>query len=353
MNHEFPLALSFDDVLLVPQYSELNSRSDIDLTTKLSDKLTLKIPLITTNVDTITGVDMAIAIGRLGGLGVLPRFDTPQNQADRVRRVKEAGVTACASIGVKNEDVDRAEILVRAGVDVLDLDVAHGHMKQALEKISELKNKYGDSVTLMTGIVATAEAAEDHYKAGSEVVASGLGSGSICITRVQTGSGVPGFSSLIDIAPVARRYNKTFIPLAGIRNSGDIVKSLAAGASAVRGGFIFAGTDEAPGDIVEIDGKKFKSYNGSTSKREKAKHVDKYKTDKNKTYSLHIEGVESLVQHRGSLAGVVDNLLAGIRSGLSYSGASNIPELWEKSKFVRITASGVIENSAHDVLTDT
>jgi IMP dehydrogenase len=240
--------------------------------------------------------------------------------------------------------------MVKAGVDIINIDLAHGHMKSAIEATKKIKQKYGNSITLISGIVATKEAAEAHIKAGADSIASGVGSGSICTTRIQTGCGVPGFASLLDIAPIARKYNKSLIPLAGIRNSGDIVKSLAAGASAVWGGYIFSGTDEAPGDIVKVDNRKYKRYNGSTSKIEKAKHVQRYKFGKKKSYSMHVEGVESLVPYRGSVKKVADELLAGIRSGFSYCGAKNISDLWEKARFLKITSSGIKESMAHDVI---
>lgn len=222
-------------------------------------------------------------------------------------------------------------------------------MKKVVEATAKLKNKYGDKITIISGIVATAEAAEAHFEAGSDCVATGVGSGSICITRIQTGSGVPGFQTLLDIAPVARKHGKTFLPLAGLKNSGDVVKSLAAGASVGWGGYLFAGTDETPGEIVEINGNKYKKYNGSTSKREKIKQVGKLANGSSKSYIAHVEGVESLVPYRGPVADVVEELLAGIRSGLSYSGALNIPQLWEKAQFIRITNVGVREGFAHDV----
>lgn len=350
MNQKFPLALSLDDVLLVPSYSEINSRNEVDLSTTISDKVNLKIPLISANVDTITGIDMAIKMGKLGGLGVLPRFDPPDRQAEKVRQIKKSKVLAAASIGIRKEKQDRAEMLVKAGVDILNIDVAHGHMQAAIEATSNLKNKYGDRVTIISGIIATADAAEAHYKAGSDCVALGVGSGSICTTRVQTGCGVPGFTSLIEIAPVAKKYKKAFIPVAGIKNSGDIVKALATGASAVWGGYIFSGTKETPGNVITLDGKKYKRYNGSTSQREKVRQIEKYKFGKTKTYSIHIEGVESLVPYRGDLEGVVESLLAGVRSGMSYCGAKDIPSLWERAKFIRITQSGIKSGDAHDVI---
>lgn len=347
---EIQLALSFDDVLLVPQYSKISSRSDVDLSTKLSEKIKLKVPLISANMDKVTGVKMAIAMGKIGGLGVLPRFEDPNLQADKVAEIKKANVYAAASIGIKNGYLERAEKLVSAGADILNVDVAHGHMKRAIDATKSLRDKFGNNITIISGIVATGDAAEAHYKAGADCIASGVGSGSICTTRIQAGSGVPGLASLLDIAPVARKYKKTFLPLAGIKNSGDIVKSLAAGASAVWGGFIFAGVKETPGEVIEIGGRKFKEYNGSTSREEKIEQVKKYSDGKSHTYTKHIEGVEGYVPYKGSLAVMSEKLLAGVRSGLAYSGANNIESFWEKAQFIRVTGLGVRESNSHGIL---
>lgn len=246
--------------------------------------------------------------------------------------------------------MDRAEMLVKAGANILHNDVAHGHLKKNIDAISALKNRFGDKVTLMPGIAATYECAVDMYRAGADCVSSGVGSGSICTTRIQTGCGVPGFQSLLDIAKAAKEHKKNFIPEAGIRNSGDIVKALATGACAVMAGSLFAGTDEAPGDILEINGVMYKRYNGAASEEEKKEQVEKDPQGKGQFYVKHVEGIESLVHCKGPVEEVVLKLLAGIRSGLSYCGARNIPELWEKAKFIQITSAGIVENHAHDVI---
>lgn len=350
MNQDIPLALSYDDVLLVPQYSEIDSRNDIDLSSKISPNLTLRIPLITTKMDTITGVEMAIAIGKLGGLGILPRFDTIEVEADKVSKVAKSGVTTAAAIGVKKGYLERATALVNAGATVIDIDVAHGHMKKTIDVTKKLRETFGNKITIISGITSTYGCARDLYQAGADCVLVGVGAGSICITRVMTGFGVPSVTALLNTAKAAREFKKTFAPDAGIRNSGDIVKALATGASAIVGGNIFAGTDETPGEIITKNGIKYKSYNGSASKAEKVKQVKKDSSDKNENYTKQIEGVESFVKYKGSLNDVVEGILAGVRSGLSYAGAKNIPELWEKAEFIRITPNGHLENGAHDVI---
>jgi IMP dehydrogenase len=349
--HDFPLALSYDDVLLVPQYSKINSRSDVDLSTSLSPKLKLKIPLVSTKMDKVTGVEMAVAMGKLGGMGILPRFEDEEAEADKVAAVKKSGVVAAAAVGCKEGFLQRAELLVKAGASVLNIDVAHGHMAKSLAATTKLRQRFGDKVTIISGITATYECAIDLYKAGADCLLVGIGAGSICTTRVQTGCGLPGLASLLETARAAKRLKKTFMPDAGIRNSGDIVKALATGASAICAGFLFSGTDEAPGEIIKIGNKLFKKYNGSASPAEKKSHVETDPSDKNEHYVVHIEGVEGIVPYKGPVEIIVRDLLAGVRSGLAYVGAKNIPELWKKAKFVQITGNGGKESGSHDVIT--
>lgn len=344
------VALSYDDVLLVPQYSEIDSRAEVDLKTKIAEGLELEMPLISTKMDTVTGVEMAVAMGKLGGMGILPRFEKMEIQADKVAKVVKAGVVAAAAVGCNGGSMERTEMLVKAGAKVINIDVAHGHMRKNIEATRRLREEFGNKIAIISGIVATGEAAEALYKAGADSVLVGIGAGSICTTRIQTGTGVPGFWSLLEVERVASKYKKTFMPDAGIRNSGDIVKALATGASAIVAGSLFAGTDEAPGEKVEIDGRVFKSYNGSASEEEKKKQVVKDGEGKSNMYVKHVEGVSSLVPYKGPVEELVVRLLAGVRSGLSYCGARNLEELKEKAVFVKVTNSGIAENGAHDVM---
>lgn len=344
-----PLALAFDDVLLVPRYSEVNSRQDIDLSTQISPNLKLKIPLIPTKMDTITGVKMAIRISELGGIAILPRFEKPDIQANKVVKVVKAKQRVIGAVGVKNDFMHRAELLVKAGVVAINVDVAHGHMKKTIETTRLLKRKFGD-ITIISGISSTYECAKDLYEAGADSVLVGVGAGSICTTRIQTGHGVPSITSLIETAKAAKEYKKTFIPDAGIRNSGDIVKSLATGACAIVAGYIFAGTDECPGDFIKIDGREYKNYNGSASELEKQKQLKGNPQGKSLNYTNHIEGVKGLVERRGPLQTVVEKLLAGVKSGLSYSGSRNLKELQKKAKFIRVSQASIIESGSHDVI---
>lgn len=348
--NEIQLALSYDDVLLVPQYSNISSRNDVSLKTNISPRVTLTTPLISANMSDVTDSKMAIALGKLGGLGVIPRFLPIELQANEVEIVKKSGILVGAAIGARNGIAERAEALVKAGADILFIDVAHGHMQKNLEATTKLKQMFGKSVDIVSGNSATFEAAEALFKAGADSVKVGVGPGSICTTRIETGSGVPQITAILESSRAARKYKGYIIADGGVKTSGDCVKGLAAGASGIMAGSIFAGTDEAPGKMVKKDGKKYKIYNASTSLAEKTKHSIFNIGETEKHYVKQIEGVESIVPYKGSLYDLIEKFNANIRSGFSYSGAKNIDELWEKAKFVRITSQGLRESGAHDVL---
>lgn len=350
MNQDFPLGLTYDDVLLVPQYSEIKSRNDIDLSSQITPHVKLRFPLISINMTDVTGVGMAITLGKLGGLGFLPRFVSPEDQADMVSQVKKSGVYTAAAVGCREGYLERAEKLVNAGADILTLDVAHAHMLQALEATSELKSRFGKTVDIISGVVGTENGTNDLYKHGADSVRIGVGPGTICITRIVTGSGVPQITALINAAKAARRWKRTILCDGGTNNSGDIVKGLAAGASGVVIGSQFAGTDEAPGEKIEKDGNFFKVYNASTSLAEKKNHLNIEGEKLGDNYIKQIEGVESMVKYTGPLSGVLESISANVRSGLSYSGAKNIPEFWKRARFMRITPLGRSENGAHNVI---
>ena len=349
LKHRFPLGLSYDDVLLIPQYSKIQSRSEVNLISQITPRIKLTLPITSAPMTDVTGVDMAIQLAKLGGLGFIPRFVSEEEQADMVYKVKKAKVLVGAAVGLRNDFIKRAEMLVKAGTDIILLDVANGYMQKAIDATKILKHLFGKSVDIMSGLVATSEGAENLFKAGADCVHVGIGGGSICTTRVTTGVGVPNITTIIDTAKVARNFKKTIIIDAGAKNSGDIVKALAAGCSAVRTGNLLAGTKEAPGKLVIIKGKKYKEYKGSTSVTEKKFHLEKGVVF-NRNYINHIEGVESLVPYKGTLENHLAIIVAGIKSGFSYCGARNLPELQRKAKFIRITPGGFTESNAHDVI---
>ncbi len=342
------LGLSYDDVLLVPRRSKIESRQEVDLTTKITPHVTLRLPLISINMSDVTGIKMAVALGKLGGIGFLPRFIPPEEEAEMVKRVKKEKVLVGAAVGIKEGEEERARMLVEAGADIITVDVAHGALEKAIRFTKMLKNKFDKKTDIVSGVVATYEAAVDLFKAGADSVRVGVGPGTICTTRIETGVGVPQITALLDTAKAARKYKRTILCDGGTKNSGDIVKGLAAGASAVIIGSQFAGCEEAEGKLVKIEGKLYKTYNASTSRAEKEKHVKKIKT--NSYYLNHIEGIESLVPYKGSLAETVSKMESSLRAGFSYVGAKNIKELWKNAQFIQITSQGYRESNYHDVI---
>jgi IMP dehydrogenase len=478
MNLRDNLGLTFDDVLLVPKRSSVASRSGVDTSARLTRRLTLSIPIISANMDTVTEAPMAITMARLGGLGAIHRFMPIARQAAQVKRVKRAEwhvveqpatidpvltvnaarelmesgeiggllvvdaagrlrglvtardvlfapdplasvesvmtplerlVTApagihmdearrklhehrieklplleadgrvaglitakdivkienhpsatkdakgrlrvAAAVGVRPEDLDRAERCVEAGADVLVVDIAHGHSDHAIRTVSMLKQRFPE-VDVIAGNVATADGVRDLAEAGADAVKVGVGSGSICITRIVTGFGVPQLTAILDCAKAAGQAGVPLISDGGVRNAGDLTKALAAGASTVMIGSLLAGTDESPGASFVRDGRRYKVVRGMASL---TANVDRRaieqggQPDDEDWEKVVPEGVEAVVPHRGRAADSVHQLVGGLRSGLSYAGATNIAELQENAEFVRITAAGARESGWHDV----
>jgi len=468
--------LTFDDVLLVPKRSPIISRSQTDLKTKLSRNISLNIPIISANMDTVTESGMAIAIAREGGIGIIHRFLTIENQVDEILKVKrsesviieqpytikpdvtvldarkamegygvsgllveeggklagiitrrditfekndkrkvsevmtrevitaKAGTTieqakeilhkqrieklpvidekkrivglitskdilkmdeypyaskdrkgrllVGAAVGVKGDYLERTEALLEAGADILVVDIAHGHSDNAINTVQMIKKAF-PNCELVAGNVATGDGASDLIKAGVDAVKVGVGSGSICITRVVTGSGVPQLTAVLDSVKVARDHGVPVVSDGGVRNSGDITKALAAGASSVMIGSLFGGTDESPGKTMVKNGKKFKMYRGMASfyaslgrkYREEGPQV----VDADDLNDYVPEGVEAMVPYKGSVVEIVRQLSGGLRSGLSYCGAKTISEMQRNAEFIKMTSAGFIESQPHDV----
>lgn len=345
----FKIGLTYDDVLLIPQKLEFSSRREIDLTTKISPDLEIKIPLISMGMDTVTDVKMAVEFSRLGAISFFPRFDLPEIEAEKISKIKKLKARVIASIGLRDEYLKRALLCLNAGAEAITLDIAHAHSLKALEAIAAFKNKF-PKISLIAGTIATYEGAMDLFKAGADGIRVGVGAGTICTTRIVAGSGVPQITALLEAVRAKKRFkNKFIIADGGATKSGDIVKALAVGADAVACGSLFAGTTEAPGKLVKKNGVLFKQYNASTSKTEKKNQLLKDHNGKTQSFIYHVEGVESLVKYKGPVKEVIENLTAGIRSGLSYSGAKNIKELQQKARFIQITAAGLRESLPHDV----
>lgn len=466
------LGLSYDDVLLVPKKSNINSRKDIDVKTELTKNLVMNIPIISANMDTVTENKMAIAIARNGGIGIIHRFMTIEEQVSQVLKTKrseniiiespyvldpsktvgqatafmeEHGITGIpivsegklvgmlthrdvmfqdnldtaieyvmtkksdlvtasfginleqakdilktnrieklplideegklkglitskdilkikqypnsfkdakgrlrvgAAIGVKKEDLERADALYKAGVDVLVIDVAHGHLDMAMNMTKTLVNTLGD-IDIISGNVCTKEGTEDLISAGASCVKIGVGPGSHCSTRIVAGVGVPQLSAIIESSEIARKYNVPIIADGGIKTSGDLTKALAAGASSVMIGGMFTGTDESPGILMHRNGRKVKISRGMSSF---GANISRRNMDnKDIIDDIVPEGVEGIAEYKGSVIDLVKQLVGGLRSGMSYCGASNMKELRKNAEFIRITSEGMRESKPHDV----
>ena len=468
--------LTFDDVLLIPKRSPIISRSQTNLKTRLSRNINLNIPVISANMDTVTESPMAIALAREGGIGIIHRFMTIQDQVDEVLKVKrsesvmieqpytisidssvgyakkimhdfgisglliekdkklvgiitkrdllfetnfennissvmskdvvfaEMGTTiekakyilhknrieklpiidkdkhiiglitsqdilkmeefpnaskdkkgrllVGAAVGVKGDYLERTEALLDAGADVMVVDIAHGHSDNAINCVHLIKKAFKDC-ELIAGNIATGQGTEDLIRAGVDAVKVGVGSGSICITRVITGSGVPQLTAILDSVKIAKEYDIPVISDGGIRNSGDLTKALAAGSSSVMVGSLLGGTDESPGKTLVKNGKKYKIYRGMASfyaslgrkYREEGEQI----IESEDLNDYVPEGVEAMVSYKGSVVEIIRQLVGGLRSGLSYCGAKTINEMQQNAEFVRITTAGYIESQPHDV----
>ncbi len=483
-----PTGLTFDDVLLVPRYSKVRSRHDVDISSKLTPKIPLNIPIISANMDTVTESEMAVALAREGGIGIIHRFMSLEQEVSQVQRVKRTEsimieapyslqlhakisdvhkimrdknvggiliiddqgklkgiitsrdlrfvensnlpvtdvmtkrkdlvvgiwgrttiaqakeimekekieklplvdsrdrlrglVTAKdilkrkefpnatkdskgrlrvgAAVGVKGDFIERAKKLADSDVDLLVLDIAHGHSEHALEAIKKLKKTLPE-VELIAGNIATSEAAKQLIKAGADSVKVGVGSGSICITRIITGSGVPQLTAIDDCGKVARDAGVTLIADGGIRNSGDITKALVAGADSVMVGSLLAGTDESPGEVVFRGNHRYKVTRGMASaaaRKDQLRREGKFSEseaqnqDETDLSDYVPEGVEAIVPYKGGAVYVIRQLAGGLRSGLSYCGASTLKELRQNGRFIKITDVGLAESKPHDVITE-
>jgi IMP dehydrogenase len=346
---EIPLALTYDDVLLVPQKTDIKSRLDVDLSTYITPKIKIKFPVVAINMDTVVGVDMARAMYNCGSLVFYPRFKSIKDTIEDIKILLSEGVVFIPAVGVKESEYERAEVLIKAGCKVLTIDVAHGHMTSVIELTKKLSKNY-PKVELVAGTIATYEAAKDLFDAGACTVRVGVGPGTICTTRQVTGCGVPNITATLEAYEAAKKFSGIVVTDGGTKNSGDIVKGLAAGANVHVVGSQIAGSEECPGPIVEINGKKYKGYNGNTSKKEKEAQYERDKTDKHDKYIDFIEGVESFVPYKGPVKSVLAKLEPGIRSGFTYCNARNINELHKNAQFIRVSPISVVENGYHGVM---
>ena len=333
-------ALTYNDVLLTPQYSDIESRSEVSIASILRGNgptTKLGIPIIASPMDTISEEEMGVVMWQEGGLAVIHRYNSIDRQTEILDHIiVGAGCNAAAAIGTSGDYLERASALYETGVRILCVDVAHGHHTLMKTALTELRATFGDRIHIMAGNIATLEGYNDLVDWGADSVRCNIGGGSICSTRIQTGHGVPGLHTIIDCARSDR--NAPIIADGGIRNSGDIVKALAAGADFVMLGSLLSGTDETPGDTINTREGAFKSYRGMASK-------DAQVEWRGRTASL--EGIATTVPCKGPVEDVLEDLGRGIRSGLSYSGARTISELQAKAIFIRQTPSGQTESSTH------
>lgn len=353
---------TFDDLLLVPAYSTVVP-ADVSLKTRLCDGIELSIPVCSAAMDTVTESAMAIALAQSGGIGFIHKNLSVEAQADMVRAVKLAEVSskdaavdsngkllAGAAVGVSETTMVRVKELVDAGVDILTVDSAHGHSKGVIDTVAKIHKAY-PKLPLVGGNIVTSDAAQALIQAGASVLKVGVGPGSICTTRIVSGVGVPQLSAISDVVQVAKRYNVGVIADGGIKFSGDIVKALAAGADAVMLGGLLAGCEETPGDIIEVYGKRVKTYvgMGSLSAMQRGSSDRYFQGGQKELKKLVPEGIEATVPYKGPMSDVIYQMMGGLRSGMGYCGCETISELKDKAKFVKISNAGLKESHPHTV----
>ena len=332
--------ICFDDILMVPQYSEVVSRSTVDLKMPIGGYSWLDFPIIASPMDTVCEKDMAITIAEAGGIGIIHRFMSAKNQIRMVEEVYnhndlELAVGAALSSTFVEEHVEK---LINAGASMLLIDTANGHSKMAIDAVIRLKNIVGDFIHIMAGNVSTIEGYIALDIAGADSVRVGIGGGSMCTTRIVSGHGIPTLSSIINIREAKDKFNLNagIIADGGIRSTGDMVKAFAAGADAVMLGSMLAGTEESPGDLYFEGDKKFKSFRGMASKE----------ANKDKDIAV-AEGISTMIPYKGSVKNIIKDIKGGLGSGCSYSGVDFLHDLYKDSMYVRISPLSVKESLPH------
>jgi len=348
INNNLRELLSFDDVILLPQYSDIKSRSEINTSVTLesnynSNKINLSIPIVSSPMSTITEAHMCNVMRSLGGLGIIHRYNTLEFQTKLLSYVSDSGFKS-ASVGVTGDFKERLDSLVSSGLKIVCIDVAHGDHVLVKEAIEYIRNKY-NNLYVIAGNISSADGYERLSEWGADAIRVSVGSGSICTTRIQTGHGVPTLQAVIDCHDrkvELLKSNKNVAAIiadGGIKNSGDIVKSLSAGADLVMLGSMLSGTKESPGKVmINSDGQKIKRYNGMASKAAQKNWKGSYSS---------IEGVSTTVKYKGTVSKVVNEIMSNVRSGMSYSGARSLEELINKSIMVRQTNNTNVEGNPH------
>lgn len=355
--------LSYDDVLIVPKYSEVLPPQVLTKVV-LAKNIELKIPIMSSAMDKVTEWRLAKKLAQLGGLGVVHKNCSASEQASHINKVKSSNtipdtaavdssgrLIAAAAIGVNDSDLKRLELLVAEGVDVVVIDTAHGHSSRVAEMVKSVKSQYPDLV-IAAGNVATTSACEFLAEAGADIIKVGIGPGSICTTRIVSGIGVPQFQALLDCRDYCLKNKLSFIADGGIKNSGDIAKAMGTGATAVMVGSLLAATHESPGELLEHNGKLYKVYRGMGSVGAMNQgSKDRYGQEEISTSKkLVAEGVEGKVLYKGELEEVIYQLVGGLRASMGYVGADSLKSFSERVQYVKITGSSLRESMPHNIL---
>ena len=340
--------LTFDDVLLVPQYSEVMSRSDVSTGTTLSRITKLKIPVIAANMDTVCEVAMALEMHRLGGMGVLHRFNTIEQQCGLAEEIidKDPDAVFAAAIGVDGNAMARVMGLIETGVKRFCVDVAHGDSFYAANTVRQIRlfaDRESLEIDIIAGNVVTPEAVRGLSEAGANIVKIGVGPGTFCDTRQVAGTGYPQMSAILDCAESKFRQGATLIADGGIKTSGDAAKALAAGADAVMLGGLLTGTLEAPGEVIETDNGLFKLGRGMAS-LEALRERDARTGEVTDVSNYAPEGVEALIPYKGPVENTLNPFMAGVRSAMSYQGVFTIKDFQAKARFVKVSPTTLAEN---------
>ena len=342
-------SLTFDDVLLLPQYSDILP-SETDISLQLTKNILLKVPFLSSAMDTVTESKMAISIAHAGGLGVIHRNLNIVDQTKEIKKVKKKNLLVGAAVGTNKDDLERARSLITNGCDLIVIDTAHGHSEKVLKTLSNLK-RISKKIPICVGNIATAAAAKKLYNSGADIIKVGIGPGSICTTRMVAGIGVPQISAIMEVKQVLKNKKIKIISDGGIKFSGDVAKALAAGADAIMMGSIFAGTYESPGKKFKIKGKIYKQYRGmgsigAMSSGSANRYFQKNFKDKSKFVP---EGVEGRVEYKGNVSKIIYQLKGGLRSSMGYIGAKNLSQISKNAKFIKITKAGFYESMVHSV----
>lgn len=349
------LGLTYDDVLLLPDESDVVP-SEVDTRTRLTRNIVLNVPIVSSAMDTVTEAKMAIAMAKAGGIGIIHRNLSIEDQVKHVEEAKKHGHVG-AAVGVGDDGFARASSLLETGIDVIVVDTAHGHHRAVLESVARIRKTF-PKAEIIGGNIATRSGAQALINAGVDAVKVGVGPGSICTTRVVAGVGVPQVTAIMEAHKACVKAGIPLIADGGLQYSGDIAKAIVAGADSVMLGSLLAGCDESPGELIEIDGRKFKGYRGMGSLgamqsrgEQKSYSKDRYMQDDVLSEDKLVpEGIEGKVAYRGSVTTVVHQLVGGLRSGMGYAGAPTIADLQRNGQLIQITAAGLQESHPHDVL---